>query len=380
MKYIKNGKIILDNKIITDKVLIFSDKIEKIVKPKLSELNDLEEIDAMGNFVSPGFIDIHIHGYNHNDFMDCNLDGLRQIARDITFNGVTSFLPTTMSMPKDIIQNALDIAKIVSQDPITNQAQVLGAHLEGPYLNKLYAGAQNPDNIIIPDAEEIDFVQRNSDIIKLLTLAPEIENALTFIKKIKRTTDIALSMGHTAASYKQAMAGIVSGISSTSHLFNAMSGLHHRDPGAVGAALKFNIFCELICDNIHINPAIMEFIVKLKSLDKIILVTDAMSAAGCSGGLYNLGGLPVIVKNQEARLENGALAGSVLKLNDALYNLIHHSELPIELAINFVTKNPAKLIGVDSFKGSLAIGMDADINIFDKDINMLHTFVKGNLC
>ncbi|ONI48357.1 N-acetylglucosamine-6-phosphate deacetylase [Candidatus Epulonipiscioides saccharophilum] len=341
MKCIKNGKIILDNKIITDKVLIFSDKIEKIVRPKSPELKDLEEVDAMGNYVSSGFIDIHIHGYNHNDLMDCNLDGLRQIARDITQNGVTSFLPTTMSMPKDIIQNALDIAKIVSQDPITNQAQVLGVHLEGPYLNKLYAGAQNPDNIIIPDIEEIKFVQRNSDIIKLLTLAPEIEHALTFIKKIKRTTDITLSMGHTGASYKQAMAGIVSGISSASHLFNAMSGLHHRDPGAVGAALKFNIFCELICDNIHLNPAIMELIVKLKSLDKIILVTDSISAGGCSDGLYQLGGLPVIVKNQEARSENGALAGSVLKLNDALYNMVHHSELPIELAVNFVTKNGA---------------------------------------
>ncbi|WP_305767123.1 N-acetylglucosamine-6-phosphate deacetylase [Candidatus Epulonipiscium viviparus] len=376
MQYIYNGKILFKGKVLHNKAIIFSDKIEKIVEADSATLRNLVGIDAKGKYISAGFIDIHIHGYAGFDTMDGTGQAITKIAEGIAANGVTAFLPTTMSMPKAAIERALNAIQEVRKTQ-SSGAEVLGAHLEGPYFNLKYMGAQNPDYIVNPTVSDAEFIKKYIDIIKLVSVAPEVDGAIDLINAIK--ADVAISMGHTAATFTEAIAGINAGISSATHLFNAMSPLHHRDPGVVGAAMITNIFCEMICDCVHVDPALFELISKLKSPDKLILITDSISAGGCVDGEYSLGGQKVIVSGGSARLESGALAGSVLKLNKALYNIISNSNFTIETAINFVTTNPAKLIGVDNFKGSLEPGKDADIVIFDNVVNIARTICKGNV-
>lgn len=376
MRAIINGKILFDGKVVENKALLFDQAIKGIV-----EVNEIPEgieiLDAKGNYVAPGFIDIHIHGYDTKDTMDGTTDAIRTIAQGIAKNGVTSFLPTTMTMSKEEIITALEATRVVKAEG-SEGAQVLGVHMEGPYINEAFKGAQNGKYIQEPNAEAIEFVKEYQDIIKLITVAPEVEGATTFIEEISKETDIALSMGHTKATYEQAIEGIEAGISHTTHLFNAMTPLHHRNPGVVGAALASpKVSCEMICDTIHVNTGLYPLVMKAKAPDKFVLVTDCMSAGGCKDGQYALGGQPVFVKEGSARLEDGTLAGSVLRLNDALKNVVAHTEYGVEKAIEFATINPAKTIGVDGFKGTLDTGKDADIILFDQDINIKYTINKG---
>lgn len=376
MRAIVNGKILFDGQVVENKALLFDEQIKGIVEP--SEVPaDAEILDAKGNYVAPGFIDLHIHGYDEKDTMDGTTDAIRTIAKGIAKNGVTSFLPTTMTMSKEEIITALEAARVVKAEG-SEGAQVLGVHMEGPYINEAFKGAQNGKYIQQPNAEAIKFVKDYQDIVKLITVAPEVEGAKTFIEEISNTTDIALSMGHTQATYEQAVEGIEAGISHTTHLFNAMTPLHHRNPGVVGAALASEkVSCEMICDTIHVNPGLYPMVIKAKAPDKFVLVTDCMCAGGCKDGQYALGGQAVFVKDGSARLEDGTLAGSILRLNEALKNVVAHTECGVEKAIEFATINPAKTIGVDSFKGTLDEGKDADIILFDQDINIKYTINKG---
>ncbi|MFQ9697687.1 MAG: N-acetylglucosamine-6-phosphate deacetylase, partial [Zhenhengia sp.] len=251
MRAIVNGKILFAEQVIENKALLFEEQIKGIV-----DVNEVPEgcevIDAKGNYVAPGFIDIHIHGYDTKDTMDGTTEAIRTIAQGIAKNGVTSFLPTTMTMSKEEIATALEAARTVKAEG-SEGAQVLGVHMEGPYINEAFKGAQNGKYIQAPNNEAIEFVKNYQDIVKLITIAPEVEGAKAFIEEISHSTDIALSMGHTKATYEQAMEGIEAGITHTTHLFNAMTPLHHRNPGVVGAALASEkVSCEMICDTIHI--------------------------------------------------------------------------------------------------------------------------------
>ncbi len=372
MKCIVNGKIVLENQILENKVLVFNEKIIDIVNeaPK-----DCEIIDANGNYVCPGLIDIHIHGNMGKDTMDSTDDAICTIAKSIARHGVSSFLPTTMTMDEKSITNAIEtIKKYMDKD--TKGAQVIGTHLEGPFINKDYKGAQNEKFIVAPTYE---FIDKYKDVIKIITYAPEKDVDMEFTKKIKANTDIVLSIGHSKATYDEAKEAINMGASNITHTFNGMSGLNHRNPGVVGAALTTNVYCEVIADEIHIMKDLFQFILNNKGEDKIILITDSIEAGGLEDGEYSLGGQKVIVKSNQARLESGSLAGSVMPLNKMVYNFMNNTNLDMRKVIKLASINPAKSIGIDNKKGSIEIGKDADIAIFDKDINCHMTINCGKV-
>lgn len=372
MKAIINGKIIKENEILENKVIVFNDKIvglyDKVPK-------DADIIDAKGMYVSPGLIDIHVHGSCNCDVMDKSVDAIKTIGNGIKENGVTSFLPTTMTMSEEDIHEALDTIR-ESMNIKYNGAQILGVHLEGPFINNKYKGAQSDEFIQVPN---FPFIEDYVDIIKIISYAPEVDKNFNFTKEVKEKTDITLSIAHTNATYEEAISAIKLGASNITHLFNAMTPLNHREMGVVGAALTSNVYCEIICDNIHINPALFQFVLNNKGKDKVILITDCMRAGCMPDGKYDLGGQDVFVKDGAARLAAGNLAGSVLNLNKAVYNFMKKTNLSLNEAINLASLNPAKSINMDDRKGSLEINKDADIAIFNDEMDCYMTVLQGEI-
>ncbi|HBG5345624.1 TPA: N-acetylglucosamine-6-phosphate deacetylase [Clostridioides difficile] len=372
MKCLINGKIILKNQILENKVLVFDEKIIDIAD---SVPKDCEVIDADGKYISPGLIDIHIHGNMGKDTMDSTDESIETISKSIMRHGVTSFLPTTMTMDKEHVYDALEVIK-KAQNRKLEGAQVLGAHLEGPFINENYKGAQNEKFII---NSKYEFIKEYKDVIKVITYAPEKDIDFDFTREIKRCTDIVLSIGHSNANYEQAKEAINLGVTNVTHMFNAMTGLNHRDPGVVGAALTTNVYSELIADTIHINKDLFQFILNNKGKERLILITDSIEAGGLEDGNYALGGQKVIVKGNEARLENGALAGSVLSLNKMVFNFLDNTNLKVNEAINLASLNPATSLEIDDKKGSLEIGKDADIAVFDENLDCKMTLCLGEV-
>ena len=367
---IKGGKIILENKVLVNKVVIFGDKIVDILDEEDFEKKGMAQImktiDAHGKYVSPGFIDIHIHGSGGKDTMDGEASDLKLISETIAKSGVTGFLPTTMTMEKEKIYKALDSVKLARSENIKG-AKILGAHMEGPFISQKYKGAHKKENIIKPDFE---FIKNYTDIIKIITMAPEEDLQFKFIKSVKNNSDIVLSMGHTASDYETAMEAVEAGISNASHIFNAMPAFHHRVPGAVGAVLRSSISFELIADTMHIHPALFQILLNAKGKDKMILITDSMRAGSMKDGIWELGGQAVVVENNSARLSDGTLAGSILTLNKAVLNIMKYTDLKIYEAVALASLNPAKLINMDDSKGSINIGKDADLIIFDEELKV----------
>lgn len=377
---IKGGKIILENEVIENKVLVFTNKIVDILNEEEFEKMSLNEsideiIDAHGKYVSPGFIDIHIHGSGGKDAMDGELADLKIISEAIAKNGVTAFLPTTMTMGKEKIYKALDTVRLGMKENIKG-AKILGAHMEGPFISEKYKGAQKKDYILKPDFE---FIENYLDVIKIITMAPEEDSGFKFIKQVKNNSNIVLSMGHTNADYETAMEAVRAGIGSATHTFNAMTALNHRNPGVVGAILNSNINFELIADTVHIHPAIFQILLNAKGIDKMILITDCMRAGCMKNGVSELGGQKVIVDDNSARLVDGTLAGSILTLNKAVFNILKNTDVQIYEAVALASINPAKLINVDKTKGSIKIGKDADIIIFDEEFKIYLSVSEGKI-
>jgi len=373
IKIIKNANIITKTEILKNKILIFNDKIIDILdEEKIIKYNDALIIDAKNNYVSAGFIDIHIHGIKGNDVMDDSIESLEKIRKDIVSTGVTSFLATTLTASKEKLDNVLKNIENL-KGKVTGGAEILGCHLEGPFINSKYKGAQNEKYIQTPD---IEFIKKYKDVIKKITLAPELEGSLDFIKECKEI-GIITSLGHTEATYEQAIEAINHGASQITHTFNAMTSLHHRKPGLIGAALENDeVTCEIIIDNIHLHPAIQRIILKTKPIDKIILITDAMRACMMKDGMYDLGGLEVDVKNNKATLKDGTIAGSVLTMNTALKNFYENTKLSLPKLISLVTVNPAKDLKLNN-KGEIRSNYDADLVIFDKNFKIIKTLVRG---
>lgn len=372
---IKNCNIIYKDKIEKGSIVVKSGKIAEI-NPVRSEESDV--IDGQGLYLSPGFIDIHIHGAGGYDTMDGSREAINNISRSIIKHGTTSFLPTTMTCDLEDIKKAIDAA-VEAKTKGTDGAEVLGLHLEGPFVSPAMLGAQNPNFVQMPSKEKFNYiVGDNLEHIVSVTIAPEIEGALELIKYLK-SNGITASMGHSKASYHEAVEGIKNGISHSTHLFNAMTGLHHREPGVVGAIFDTDITTETICDGIHIAYPALRTAFKIKTLDRIMLITDAMMACCMEEGLYSLGGQAVYVKSGAARLENGALAGSILTLDRAIRNVHENTDYPLHEIVRMVSYNPAVYCKVQDRKGQIKEGYDADLVMFDENIDIKMVMTKGKI-
>ena len=379
MLAIKNGKIILEDEIVLGKALLVTDKIEGIVDE--SEIPaGVDVIDAEGGYVSPGFIELHIHGYLSKDVCDANEESLRIISKGLLGNGVTGYLPTTMTVDMAVIKGALEACRALmpeTRTPEFDGSQILGVHAEGPFISESKKGAQDPKYILKPDA---DFVKEYADVIRVITLAPEEDDAdFSAIKRITTETDVVVSMGHTSADYDTAVAGVKAGVRHATHLFNAMTPLTHRGPGVVGAALNCDeVSTELIVDTHHVNAALFDTVYKLKGR-KLCIITDCLPAGGLPEGEYTLGGAKIIYKNDLCRLEDGTIAGSVLKLNKGVWNVYNNSKIPLNECVNCASLNPATTLGIQDKKGSIKVGKDADIVILDNEFNVRKTIIGGKI-
>ncbi len=373
MKYIKNGKFILPDGILENIALAFDDKICGFTDqiPENSEV-----LDAGGGYVAPGLIDIHIHGYLGEDTSDGNIDGIFKMANGIMKNGVTAFCPTTMTVSTEEINKSLNAVRSLKQK--SKQwcgAEVLGVNLEGPFINPEKKGAQAEAHIKAPDSM---LILDNADVICLATIAPEMEGGYAAIKEITENSDVVVSIGHTNADFEEAQKGIAAGASHITHLFNAQTPLHHRNPGVVGAALTEDVTVELIADTFHVHKGIFELLARTKG-DKLVLITDCTRAGGMPDGEYSLGGQPIFVEGVKCLLADGTIAGSVLRLNDAVKNYRDNTDLPFWKVVAAASLNPARAIGVDNRKGSLDAGKDADIIIADDDFNIVKTIIGGEI-
>lgn len=374
MRAILNGRVLLPDRVATGQALLFEERIIGLCAPEALP-EKCEVIDAGGRYVAPGLIDLHIHGYMGEDVSDASAEGVRIMARGIARNGVTSWLPTTMTVSKQQLCAAFDNVRTLRQESRTaawDGAEILGVNAEGPFINPARKGAQNGAHVLLPDP---GFLLDFADVIRITTLAPEMEGGLAFIDAVKANSDILISMGHTDATFEQAKEAVAHGLSHATHTFNAMTGLNHRAPGVAGAALTLPVTAELIADTFHVHPALFSLMVRAKG-DRLCLITDCTRAGGLADGEYSLGGQPIFVKGIECRLADGTIAGSVLKLNRAVKNLIDYTGIPVYEAVNCASRNPANAIGQRG-KGTLEPGMDADIFLCDDDFEVSRTILRG---
>lgn len=331
--------------------------------------------------VVPGFIDEHIHGAMGADAMDGDMNALANIAEAVASEGVTSFLATTMTQSPSNIKKALNAVKDYVRKDVKKGARLLGVHLEGPFISPKHIGAQPLEYVASLSVDTMkEYVECSGNNIKIVSLAPEMQGAEELIKYLKENNIVA-SIAHTGAKYNDCVNAIKWGISNVTHTYNAQTGIHHRDVGVVGCAMLHDeLSCELICDLIHVSAPAIKLILKNKPSDKVILITDSMRAKHLPDGESELGGQLVLVKNGEARLSDGTLAGSVLKMNNAVKNVCESCGVALEEAVDFATKNPAKNLGIYNEVGSIKVGKRADVVVLDKNtFEVLLTVRNGEI-
>ena len=376
MKAIINGKVILKDEILENIAVLYTDKIVDIVSQDEIPEN-IEIIDANGGYIAPGLIDLHIHGYLSKDVCDGEEESIRIISNGLLSNGVTGFLPTTMTEDMEVICKALETCRSLKDESKTwNGSAILGCHAEGPFISEAKKGAQDAKYILKPDAS---FVNKYKDIVKIITLAPETDTEnFKEIREICEKTDVVVSMGHTSADYETATKSVDAGVKHVTHLFNAMTPLTHRAPGVVGATLNADVSVELIVDMVHVDKSLYNMLWKLKGR-KLCFITDCLPAGGLPVGEYTLGGQKIIYDGIICKLEDGTIAGSVLHLNKGVWNVYNNSDIPLYECVNCASLNPAKVIGIDDCKGSLEKGKDADIIITDNQFNVIKTIIGGKI-
>ena len=345
--------------------------------PDFSDDPSIQSLDADGNNVLPGFIDLHVHGAVGHEVMDASPTGLEEMARFYASHGVTSFLATTWTAGRDSILKALELAEEM-RGRIRDGATLLGVHLEGPYLHPARCGAQDVSLIRRAAKEEaLEFLE--SGVVRLLALAPEFDENLWLIDECVRR-GITVSAAHTTANYEQMQRAVAHGVTQLTHSYNAMQPLGHRELGTIGAAMTLpQISCELIADNIHVHPGAQKILVDVKTPSGVILVTDAIRAAGLAEGEYMLDERSVHIQNGAVRLADGTLAGSVLTMERALQNVC--AATGRSLAEMWVTSslNAARAIGLSAQKGSLEVGKDADLVLLDESFHVRSTIVQGEV-
>lgn len=331
--------------------------------------------------IVPGYIDVHIHGANGADAMDATTEALETMARTLPQEGTTAFFPTTMTQAKEKIAAALEnAATFMEHHNARGQAEVTGIHLEGPFINPARKGAQPEEYVIQPDPQLFDEWQKLANgNIRLVTVAPERENGFTFVRHITEQGVIA-SIGHSDADFTEVKEAVAAGANHVTHLYNGMKGLHHREPGTAGGALLLDeLYVEIIADGFHIHPEMIRLAIRTKGLERVILVTDSMRAKWLPDGKSELGGQEVFVKDGKATLANGSLAGSILKMKDAVKNVMAFAGLSLPEAVKLATENPARHLGIFDRKGSLDAGKDADIVILNEQYDPVITFCRGTI-
>lgn len=374
MKGFKNCNIYVEGKGIVKSNL-------EVENGKIASFNAVDgalELDDK-YIVVPGFIDRHIHGANNSDSMYPTLKDIRNICATVASEGVSTFLPTTMTQTVENICKALENIANYIETENDKGAYVLGMHLEGPFISKKHKGAQVESCIIPCSVEKFQIFEKASHgYIKEVTMAYE-ENGKELANYL-HSKGIVASIGHTDATCAEVIEASKNGVTSATHTYNAMKGLHHREAGTVGGVfLCDSIYSELICDLVHVSSDAIKVLYKIKGQDKITLITDGIEAKHLPDGKYKLGGQDVYVKGKEARLADGTLAGSTLKMNDAIRNMQGVIRLSMEKAIDLATINPARVLGIDNQKGSIALGKDADFAIIDKDYNVYMTVSNGRV-
>lgn len=381
MKAFKNVDVYVSGVGIRNTSVLFSNENGKIISVGKDTAN-CEIFDLPNSaIVLPGFIDQHIHGSAGADAMDGDINAISTIANSVACEGTTAFLATTMTQSLQNISNAMISVKEYNAANKTEGAMLLGIHLEGPYINHSKAGAQPAEYIVEPNIEEFDkYNNLSGNAIKIVTLAPEKKGSEEFIKHLI-SNNINPSIGHTSATYSDLVNAVNWGAKQVTHTYNAQSALTHREIGVVGGALITDeLACEIICDLIHVSVPALKLLFKNKPHDKIILITDAMRAKNLGDTISELGGQTVYVKNGEARLENGALAGSVLKMNDAIKNIVTKCNVALCDAVDYATANPAKNLGVYDQMGSIEEGKLANFAILDKNtFEVLYTIREGKI-
>ena len=378
MKCFKNATVYVDGEGLKKTTVCFGEKIEKISRCAIkdAEVIELPE-DAI---VLPGFVDQHIHGAGGSDGMDGTVEDIAIIAKTIAGEGTTSFLVTTMTQSPENITNALSAVKAYKESDSKEGARVVGVHLEGPFIAAAHKGAQPLEYVKAPDIEAFDgYNAASGNSIRIVTLAPEVEGAEEFIRHLTEIGVVA-SIGHTGAKYPDIEKAVSCGACNVTHTFNAQTALHHREIGTVGSAMLIDeLNCELIADTIHVSVPAMKLLVKNKPLDKLTLITDAMRAKGIPDGVSELGGQVVYVKNGEARLEDGTLAGSVLRMNRAVQNMVEKVGVPFTQAVDYATINPAKNLKIDDKVGSIAVGKNADFTVLNSAYDVVLTVRDGEI-
>ncbi|MHA1593748.1 MAG: N-acetylglucosamine-6-phosphate deacetylase [Candidatus Baldrarchaeia archaeon] len=369
-KRIRNGMVIIDG----ERISYVGPVID------IPSTEKIEVIDASKYHIVPGFIDIHAHGALGCNVMDASIESLRKISEHFARHGVTAFLATTFTAPHERL---LSVVKSVhmSVNSVTSGAEILGIHLEGPWLNKEKAGSQPSRWLRLPSKEEfLELYKASNGIIRMVTIAPELKGAIEVIE-IARKMGVVPSAGHTLATFECMIAAQKAGLSHITHMFNAMGAFHHRSPGPVGAGLIIDdLTADVIVDGVHVHPSVVKLLIRVKGVDKICLITDSTSFSGLKPGEYKIfGDTKVIVERGACWLPNGRLFGSVLTMDDAVRNVIKFAGIPLEDAIRMASYNPARILNMSQEMGSLTVGKVANITIIDNNICVKLTIVRGNI-
>jgi N-acetylglucosamine-6-phosphate deacetylase len=362
-------------------ILIRDDIIEAIGPRSAMTLPaGTQEIRATDKTAVPGFIDVHIHGAGGHDVMEGTDGALRSITRKVSEYGTTSLVATTVTASTDQTLRAVEgIATYITQQYETDEprAEILGIHLEGPFISKERRGVHPSEWIQLPSAETLNrLLKAAAGNARILTIAPEVLGAAPCIDAA-REAGLVVSMGHTDATYEQARAAMARGVRSATHVYNAMRPFSHRDPGVIGAVLTTpEVNAELIADGVHVEEAAMKLLFLAKGAAHVTLVSDGLSATGMPDGKYMLGGIEVIVSGGVCRNADGVLAGSTLTLDRALRNIVALG-IPLPDAVRMLTLNPASLLGIEFKKGSLRVGADADILLLDEGLHLTGAWARG---
>ncbi len=370
LRKIINGLVFQEDGSFTPETVYICD--EKIISEEDYRSASGEETvtDAAGRYVIPGLTDIHFHGCMGSDCCDGTVDALQTIARYQLSQGVTSITPATMTMPEDVLAQICRAAKDFHDMADLNAADFCGLYMEGPFINASKKGAQNEKYIIAADTDMLNRLQDLSgNMLRTVVIAPETEGAMDFIRE--NSSRVNISIAHTAADYDMAKEAIACGASQLTHTYNAMPPFSHRAPGPIGAAADDETCrAELICDGIHVHPAVVRTTFKMFGDDRIILISDSMRAAGLADGHYDLGGQNVIVKGNLAVLEDGTIAGSVTNLMNCVRTAVQDMGIPLASAVKCAAVNPAKAVGIYGKYGSLTPGKYANIVILNKYLDI----------